>query len=107
MNKQPNKCPTHELIRELPEWAKVVRRINDIDIYNMSVFDNILSWTRRIPDVPVIDYFGTVITFGELLEGVRWYVNGLRNIGIGEGQVVTQMKSAVFSPTLRQSGLMF
>lgn len=89
MNKQPNKCPTHKLTRELPEWAKVVRRINDIDIYNMSVFDNILSWTKHIPDVPAIDYFGTVITFGGLPEAVRRYANGLRDIGVGEGQVVT------------------
>ena len=55
----------------------------------MSVFDNILSWTYAIPDVAAIDYYGTVITFGELPEFVRCYVNGLREIGVKEGDVVT------------------
>lgn len=68
--------------RTLPKWAKVVRRINSIDIYNMSVLDNIISWTRDIPNVPAIDYYGTVITFGELPEIVRQYANGLKSIGI-------------------------
>ena len=48
----------------------------------MSVLDNIISWTRDIPNVPAIDYYGTVITFGELPKIVRQYVNGLKSIGI-------------------------
>lgn len=72
--------PTNELIRKLPEWAKIVRAVNGIDIYNLSILDNILSWTHDIADVAAIDYFGTVITFGELPEVVRWYVNGLKSI---------------------------
>lgn len=83
------KIPTHELKRELPSWAKVVRTINDIDIYNMSILDNIISWTKNIPDVPAIDYFGNVITFGELPERVREYVNGLNSIGISNDDVIT------------------
>ena len=66
-----NKLKTHELKRELPSWAKVVKNINGVDIYNMSVFDNVLSWTKTIPDVPAIDYFGNIITFGELPDKVR------------------------------------
>lgn len=81
--------PTHKLKRKLPEWARVVRNINGIDIYNMSVFDNILSWTYFIPDVAAIDYYGTIITFGELPEVVRRYVNGLRSVGVKRGDVVT------------------
>lgn len=80
---------THELKRELPEWAKIVRTINGIDIYNMSVLDNIISWTKNIPDVAAIDYFGTVITFGELPGVVKDYANGLKSIGIKPGDVVT------------------
>ena len=32
MNKGVKRIPTHELIRELPKWAKVVKTINNIDI---------------------------------------------------------------------------
>lgn len=84
-----DKIPTHELKRELPSWAKVVKNINSIDIYNMSVLDNIISWTKNIPDVPAIDYYGNIITFGELPEKVREYVEGLKSIGIGNDDVIT------------------
>lgn len=83
------RIPTHKLVRKLPEWAKVVRNVNDVDIYNISILDNIISWTHSIPDVAAIDYYGTVITFGELPEIVRWYVNGLKFIGVKAGDVVT------------------
>ena len=83
------KIPTHQLKRNLPSWAKVVRTINDIDIYNMSILDNIISWTKSIPDVPAIDYFGNIITFGELPDRVREYVNGLNAIGISNDDVIT------------------
>ena len=55
----------------------------------MSVLDNIISWTKDISDIPAIDYYGTVITFGELPEIVREYVNGLKSIGVKTGDVVT------------------
>ncbi len=89
MEKEEKKIPTHKLQRELPSWAKVVKRINDIDIYNINVLDNILSWTKMIPDVPAIDYFGNIITFGELPDKVREYVNGLKSIGIANDDVIT------------------
>ena len=81
--------PTHELKRELPDWAKVVKVVNDIPIYNMSILDNIISWTKCIPDVPAIDYYGHVITFSELPERVREYVNGLKSLGIANDDVIT------------------
>lgn len=83
------KIPTHKLVRELPNWAKVVKTINNVDIYNMSILDNIISWTKNIPDVPAIDYFGNIITFGELPDRVREYVNGLNSIGISNDDVIT------------------
>ncbi len=83
------RIPTHELTRKLPKWARVDRSINDIDIYNMSILENIISWTCGIPDVAAIDYYGTIITFGELPEVVRWYVNGLKSVGVSAGDVVT------------------
>lgn len=87
MDKQ--KIPTHMLKRELPSWAKVVRTINNVDIYNMSILDNVISWTKNIPNVPAIDYFGNIITFGELPDVVKDYVNGLKSIGIGNDDVIT------------------
>ncbi len=89
IEKQIGRFPTHKLKRKLPDWARVVKRINDIEIYNMSIFDNILSWTYSIPNVAAIDYYGRVITFGELPEIVRCYVNGLKSVGVCEGDVVT------------------
>ena len=84
-----DRIPTHMLKRELPSWAKVVRTINNIDIYNMSILDNVISWTKNIPNVPAIDYFGNIITFGELPNVVKDYVNGLKSIGIGNDDVIT------------------
>lgn len=80
---------TVDLKRELPDWAEVVRTINDVDIYNMSLTDNIFACTKSIPDVPAIDYFGNVIKYGELPEQVRHYVNGFKLLGIKPGDVVT------------------
>lgn len=36
-----NKIRTCDIKRKLPSWAKIVKRINDTPIYNMSVLDNI------------------------------------------------------------------
>ena len=54
------KIPTHKMVRELPSWAKVVRIVNDIPIYNMNVYDNIMSWNQHNLEVPAIDYFGNI-----------------------------------------------
>ena len=89
MLSQTDRIPTHKLVRKLPEWARIVRKINDIEIYNMDILENIRSWTQSIPNVAAIDYYGTVITFGELPEVVRWYANGLKSIGVCSGDVVT------------------
>lgn len=88
-NPDIEKKQTNELERVLPDWAKVVKTINGVDIYNMSILDNIMSWTKNIPDVPAIDYYGNIITFGELPERIREYVNGLNSIGIANDDVIT------------------
>ena len=86
---ETERIKTKDLKRELPPWAKVVKTINTIDIYNMSLMDNIISWTKNIPDVVAIDYFGKEITYGELPELVRQYANGFKALGIREGDVIT------------------
>ena len=83
------KIPTHKLIRELPKWAKVVKIQNDIPIYNMNIFDNIMSWNQHNLEIPALDYYGNTITFKELPENVRIYVNGLKSLGIDENEVPT------------------
>ena len=35
---------TCDIVRHLPAWAKVVKTVNDTPIYNMNVFENIMSW---------------------------------------------------------------
>lgn len=83
------KIPTYKLIRQLPEWAKIVTIENDIPIYNMSILDNIMSWNMNNLDVPAIDYCGNIITYGQLPEKVRNYVNGFRLLGITDEDIVT------------------
>ena len=83
------KIPTHKLIRELPKWAKVVKIQNDIPIYNMNIFDNIMSWNQHNLEIPALDYYGNTITVKELPENVRIYVNGLKSLGIDENEVTT------------------
>lgn len=82
-----------DLKREIPSWAKVVKEINTIGIYNMSLVDNILSFTKNIPDVVAIDYFGNEITYGELPEHIRQYANGFKALGVKEGDVVTMCQA--------------
>lgn len=52
------KIKTCDIKRELPEWAKVVKTINGIRIYNMNIFENIMSWNQHHLEVPAFDYYG-------------------------------------------------
>lgn len=81
--------PTYTLTRKLPKWAKVVKTINNVQIYNMNIFDNIMSWNSENYGIPAIDYFGTTITYGDLPGRVKEYVNGFRRMGIKERDVIT------------------
>lgn len=83
------KIATHNLKRKLPAWAQVVKTVNHTDIYNINVLENILSWTKDIPNIPAIDYYGNVITYGELSDRVSEYVNGLKAVGIEQNDVIT------------------
>ena len=84
--KQIRTCDIH---RHLPEWAKIVERVNGVKIYNLNVFENIMSWNQENLDTPAFDYYGTIITYGELPDKVNEYVSGLRTIGVTEKSVVT------------------
>ena len=75
--------------RKFPEWAKVDREINGVKIYNMNIFDNIMTFNQDNLDGEAIDYFGTKITYGELPALREAYARGLKLAGVKEGDVVT------------------
>ena len=37
---------TCTIVRKFPDWAKVDRVINGVEIYNMNIFDNIMSFNQ-------------------------------------------------------------
>ena len=80
---------TCDIQRHLPEWAKVVKTVNGVKIYNLNVFENIMSWNQENLDTPAFDYYGTTITYRDLPERVNDYVCGLRAVGVTENSVVT------------------
>ena len=84
--KQINTCTIE---RKFPEWAKVDRVINGAPIYNMNIFDNIMSFNQDNLDGEAFDYFGTKITYGELPALREAYARGLKLAGVKEGDVVT------------------
>ena len=83
---QTNTC---NIVRKFPEWAKVDRVINGVKIYNMNIFDNIMTFNQDNLDGDAIDYFGTKITYGELPALREAYAKGLKLAGVKEGDVVT------------------
>lgn len=83
------KNKTCNIERCLPEWAKIVRTINELPIYNMNIFENILSWNNMHSDIPAFDYYGYQITYGELPDAVNEYICGFRALGIECSDVVT------------------
>ena len=78
-----------DIVRKLPEWAEIVREINGVKVYNMSVFDNIMSYNQDNLDGDAIDYYGTKVTYGELPALRDAYSRGLKLCGVKENDVVT------------------
>ena len=87
MNNNRMRCS--DLQRKLPSWAKVVKNINDTPIYNMNIFENIMSWNQDNLDTPALEYFGNTITYRDLPEKVNEYICGFRSLGVRAGDVVT------------------
>lgn len=80
---------TCDIQRCLPGWAKIVKTVNGVSIYNFNIFENIMSWNKNNLDTPALDYYGTVITYRDLPDKVNDYVCGLRAVGVKEKSVVT------------------
>ncbi len=80
---------TSKIKRKFPEWAKVDRVINGLEIYNMNIFDNIMTFNQDNLDGEAIHYYGTSITYGELPALRDAYARGLAMAGVKEGDVVT------------------
>ena len=83
------KIPTYKMVRELPQEAKVVKIVNGIELYNINVFQNIMSWNQHNLDTPALDYFGNTITYRELPDEVDAYAKGFKMLGIDEKSIVT------------------
>ncbi len=83
------RIPTYKMVRELPSTAKVVETINGIDLYNINVFQNIMSWNQHNLDVPAFDYFGNKITYGQLPKFVDEYAKGFDSLGIKKDSIIT------------------
>ncbi len=64
--KKPTNINTSTIKRKFPEWAKIDRVINGVSIYNMNIFDNVMTFNQDNLDGEAFDYFGTVITYREL-----------------------------------------
>jgi len=80
---------TSTIVRKFPDWAKVDRVINGVPVYNMNIFDNIMTFNQDNLDGDAIDYFGTKISYGELPALREAYARGLKLAGVKEGDVVT------------------
>ena len=86
---ESKKIPSYKMVRELPGNAKVVKVINGIEIYNINVFQNIMSWNQHNLEVPALEFFGHQITYGELPSEVDVYAKGFKKIGIDQKTIVT------------------
>ncbi len=80
---------TCNIKRVLPDWAKIIRTINQTPIYNMNIFENIMSWNHEHKNIPAFDYFGYQLTYGELPDVVNEYICGFKVLGITSSDVVT------------------
>ena len=80
---------TADIKRKFPEWAKVDRVINGLEIYNMNIFDNIMTFNQDNLDGDAFDYFGTTIKYRELPAMRDAYARALLLAGVKEGDVVT------------------
>ncbi|MGX8703671.1 MAG: AMP-binding protein [bacterium] len=80
---------TSKIVRKFPEWARVEKTINGLSIYNMNIFDNIMTFNQDNLDGDAINYFGTHITYGELPALREAYARGLMLAGVKKGDVVT------------------
>ena len=83
------RIPTYKMVRELPPGVRVVETINGIDIYNMNVFQNIMSWNQHNLDVPAFEYNGTQITYGQLPGEVEKYAKGFDKLGARKDSIIT------------------
>ncbi len=66
-----------------------MKTVNQTPLYNINIFENIMSWNQENQETPAFDYYGTTISYGELPNKVNEYVCGFRALGIKDTDVVT------------------
>ncbi len=83
------RIPTYKMVREIPKDVKVVEEINGIKLYNMNIFQNIMSWNQHNLDVTALEYFGNKISYGQLPQFTDEYAKGFESLGIKKDSIVT------------------
>lgn len=87
--KKPVKVKTCDIKRHLPQWAKIVKTVNQTPIYNINILENIMSWNQENLETAALDYYGYRITYGELPDKVNEYLCGFKSLGITKSSIVT------------------
>ena len=80
---------TSTIQRKFPKWAKIDRVINGLNIYNMNIFDTIMTFNQNNLDGDAFDYFGTTIKYRDLPALRDTYARALKIAGVEDGDVVT------------------
>ena len=75
--------------RLIPLWSNKTTLDNNLEIYNMCVLDNIMSYNSHFLEFEALDYFGFKIKYKELPIYVENYMKGLLELGINENDIVT------------------
>lgn len=66
------------------------KKINGIEIPEITVYENIVERNKNNLDIPAIEYYGNRLTYDEFLnKEVLYYVNAFKKLGIKKGDVVT------------------
>ena len=66
-----------------------MKTVNQTPLYNINIFENIMSWNQENQETPAFDYYGTTISYGELPDKVNEYICGFQALGIKDTDVVT------------------
>ena len=74
--------------RIIPSWSNVFKINNDLNVYNMCVLDNIMSYNNDIK-IDALDYYGFKIKYNELPKYVEYYMKGILELGISKNEIIT------------------
>ena len=76
---------TSTIVRKFPEWARVDRVINGVEIYNMNIFDNIMTFNQDNLDGDAFE----VCKCAELVDVEHRYKDVIAGIGVAHLYLVS------------------